>query len=252
MQKFLRRLILVRTSADVADRSAHTPRPLPRSGPVYTAPPSQHAQVKKDAFKAAERELIFDIDLTDYDDVRTCCRRGYASGRRCSRTRAGVVACVYPLEPFSPPSVPACSGGGICGKCWAYMAVAVRLLDMSLRADFGFQSILFVYSGRRGVHCWVCDEGARALTNDARSAIVDYLSAMSGEGSLSDAPAPQCWCLAGGNSPLSCVLRCAGDGGAGAGGHGGSGGGVSLSKISAGITVPLHPAMRLVTPWAAS
>lgn len=30
-------------------------------GPVYTAPPNQHAQVKKDVFKAAERELIFDI-----------------------------------------------------------------------------------------------------------------------------------------------------------------------------------------------
>lgn len=154
--------------------------PLARPGPVYTAPPNQHAQVKKEAFKAAERELIFDIDLTDYDDVRTCC-----------------------------------SGGGICVRCWAYMAVAVRLLDASLRADFGFSNILFVYSGRRGVHCWVCDESARALTNDARSAIVDYLSAMTG------------------------------DGGAGAGGHGGgSGGGVTVSKVSGGITVPLHPAMR--------
>lgn len=42
-------------------------------GPVYTAPPDKVKTLQKDVFKPVERELIFDIDLNDYDDIRTCC-----------------------------------------------------------------------------------------------------------------------------------------------------------------------------------
>jgi hypothetical protein len=43
-------------------------------------------------FLPLERELVFDIDLTDYDDVRTCGKEGH-----------------------------------ICNKCWPLMAVAVQV-----------------------------------------------------------------------------------------------------------------------------
>ena len=101
--------------------------------------------VSSKAFKTEERELVFDIDLTDYDDVRTCC-----------------------------------SGAKICQKCWGYMTMAIKVLDPALRKDFGFSDILYVYSGRRGVHCWVSDDTARQLSNEARSAVVDYLGVQLG------------------------------------------------------------------------
>ena len=43
-------------------------------------------------FAPVERELVFDIDLTDYDDVRTCGKEGH-----------------------------------ICNACWPLMAVAVEV-----------------------------------------------------------------------------------------------------------------------------
>ena len=63
-------------------------------GPVFNVDPTKRAAYSGatsggTVFAPVERELVMDIDMTDYDDVRTCC-----------------------------------SAANICGKCWPLMTVA--------------------------------------------------------------------------------------------------------------------------------
>ena len=46
-------------------------------GAVFNCVPRDHLSVKN--FRPESRELVFDIDLSDYDDVRTCCQVGDAA-----------------------------------------------------------------------------------------------------------------------------------------------------------------------------
>ncbi|CAL2036848.1 hypothetical protein CAEBREN_07229 [Caenorhabditis brenneri] len=108
-------------------------------GAVYNHEPVNNK--RHTDYQAVERELVFDIDLTDYDPVRNCCK-----------------------------------DATVCPKCWKFMVLAVKILDFQLEDMFGFKARMWVFSGRRGVHCWVGDKKARMLNNSQRSAIATRLN----------------------------------------------------------------------------
>ncbi|KAF1838397.1 prim-pol domain-containing protein [Decorospora gaudefroyi] len=119
-------------------------------GPVYSANPQDRKSLKNtlkkaNAFRPLMKELVFDIDMTDYDDIRTCC-----------------------------------TGASICLKCWSFITMAIKTIDIALREDFGFRHILWVYSGRRGAHAWVCDKRARQMDDQKRRSVASYLELLKG------------------------------------------------------------------------
>lgn len=110
-------------------------------GAVFDVPPSQiktigHVKVPV----PLEREYVIDIDMSDYDKIRSCC-----------------------------------SGKKLCQLCWKFMWLAQLVLKEALKEDFGFNHVLWVFSGRRGIHAWICDDRARGMRNDVRAAMTQYL-----------------------------------------------------------------------------
>ena len=115
-------------------------------GPQYSINPRDRKTLRKaSSFRPVMKEFVFDIDMTDYDPIRTCC-----------------------------------SGAAICHKCWQFIIMAIKVVDAALREDFGFQHILWVYSGRRGAHAWISDKRAREMDDAKRKSIAGYLELLRG------------------------------------------------------------------------
>ncbi|MHA1442118.1 MAG: DNA primase catalytic subunit PriS [Candidatus Heimdallarchaeota archaeon] len=130
-----------KTSSELIDYILKNPVMRSYVGAVYETPPSKQNSIQK--IKWLSREFCFDLDLNDYDLVRTCGCQG--------------------KEEY-------------CKICWSLVQESVSFLDKTLREDFGFNDIVWVFSGRRGFHAWVRDARAGTLTQEQRNSMVRYLS----------------------------------------------------------------------------
>ena len=140
-------------------------------GAVWTGPPREHRTPSAlvPAGRAAPvvplaRELVVDIDLSDYNELRAC----------------------------------SCRGAEICRSCWPWINLAAVVLDQTFRLDYGLVQVLWVFSGRRGVHAWVSDPTAAGLTDGERRILSRLVSVV---GTLPYwRPTPPYWAIAPGNS----------------------------------------------------
>lgn len=111
-------------------------------GAMFEQEPRRNKDIlSKEKSNPLEREFVIDIDMNDYNSIRTCC-----------------------------------SEKTLCQKCWKFIFYASEVLKQALTIDFGFKHIIWVFSGRRGIHAWICDERARSMRNDARAAVTNYLN----------------------------------------------------------------------------
>ncbi|CAB4256444.1 similar to Saccharomyces cerevisiae YIR008C PRI1 Subunit of DNA primase, which is required for DNA synthesis and double-strand break repair [Maudiozyma barnettii] len=110
-------------------------------GAIYNKPPKERDTILKSEMKALEKELVFDIDMDDYDSYRTCC-----------------------------------TGAMVCSRCWKFITLAMEVMNITLSEDFGFKDFVWVFSGRRGAHCWISDKRARQMGDLQRRNILDYVN----------------------------------------------------------------------------
>lgn len=110
-------------------------------GAVYNKAPKERDSILKSEMKPLEKELVFDIDMDDYDMFRTCC-----------------------------------SGAQVCEKCWKFITLAMLVVNTTLTEDFAYNDFIWVFSGRRGAHCWISDKRARILNDLQRRNVLDYVN----------------------------------------------------------------------------
>jgi hypothetical protein len=124
------------------------------------------------------QELVFDIDVTDFTQY-CACGAVCANGGDC-RSKAGGNACVACECTSGQRHTRYCQCDGAskaCTTCWLHIEGAAELLHFLLVRQLGIaeRNLLWVFSGKKGIHCLVNDRLYTAMTLQHRTALYQLL-----------------------------------------------------------------------------
>lgn len=99
--------------------------------------------------------IVLDFDMNDYD-------------------REGICGCLKQKK--------------VCNKCFRILGQStLDIVHFLLEQVFGFTDIFDVFSGKRGIHIWICCDRAVEMTKDERQTFIDRLcSPLLNEGIMED------------------------------------------------------------------
>jgi len=128
-----------------------------------------------DPYAMHTKELVFDVDITEWNDLRVCQCIGNRNSdicRHCGRATSLESELVEEIGYCECVEVEA----QVCSKCWCYAKASIMLMHFILTQRFGFKEVLFIFSGSKGYHCWVFDDEVKYMSLEQRTAIVNYFT----------------------------------------------------------------------------
>jgi len=107
------------------------------------------------------KELVFDVDASDYDKIPS----------KSSECEDNIKMRIRPCE---------CDKSA-CDKCWYLIQFASKVIDYFITNIYDYKSLLWVFSGNRGIHCWINDKHALSLSKETRETIIKSMILKSDE-----------------------------------------------------------------------
>lgn len=112
-----------------------------------------------------KKQLVFDIDASDYDNTND--------------NRLGLLT-AFNNNNNIIKSLRVCDCQGtkrVCKDCWYLLSSASLILLYFIKNLFGDETkILWVYSGNRGIHCWLKDSDLDLFNSHQRESIIEDIS----------------------------------------------------------------------------
>lgn len=126
-----------------------------------------------DPYAMHTKELVFDVDITEWDDLRDCSCIGAKNRDLCPRCGK---ALVFESELMETHGYCECGviPSQLCSRCWCFVKSSMVIMNYILTQRLGFKEVLFVFSGSKGYHCWVFDDDVKYYSEEQRAAIVNY------------------------------------------------------------------------------